>query len=273
MAFAGIVYAVYPDYPRSPRSAQWLTPREQRFIETRLTDNAPRTDDSSFSWREALDIIKDVRLWSFMLAQVCMNTGGFGLTWFLPTIITNLGFAGLPRKQLLVIPASAAGIIAIIVAAYILKRARLPRPVLTLVIVALEIITFAIFLASRARGAIYAACVLGTMFSACLAIPFWAWRTSSLRGTTGTAFAMGLNSGVGQLGGVIGPQIFRSKYAADGYKVSYAVCVGALGGCFLFNCLSWYLTRDLERDVHRVKRARNKAEREGRLYTEEDIKY
>lgn len=239
MAFAGIVFTVYPDYPRSPRSAQWLTPREQEFIEKRLADNTPRTDDSLFSWRKAIDTIRDVRLWSFMLAQVCMNIGGFGLTWFLPTIITNLGFVGLPRNQLLVIPPSAAGIIAIVVAAYVFKRAWLPRPVLTLVIVALEIITFAIFLATRTRGAIYAACVLGTMLSACLAIPFWAWRTSSLKGTTGTAFAMSLQSGVGQLGGVIGPQIFRSKYAADRYRVSYAVCVGALWGCFLFNCLSW----------------------------------
>ncbi|KAL3704857.1 hypothetical protein TMatcc_008529 [Talaromyces marneffei ATCC 18224] len=69
MAFAGIVFTVYPDYPRSPRSAQWLTPREQEFIEKRLADNTPRTDDSLFSWRKAIDTIRDVRLWSFMLAQ------------------------------------------------------------------------------------------------------------------------------------------------------------------------------------------------------------
>lgn len=40
--------------------------------------------------------------------------------------------------------------------------------------------------------------------------------------------------------------------------------MGALGGCFLFKFLSWYFTGDLKRDVHRVKRARNKAKREGR---------
>lgn len=33
----------------------------------------------------------------------------------------------------------------------------------------------------------------------------------------------------------------------------------------MFKFLSWYLTGDLKRDVHRVKRARNKAEREGRV--------
>jgi hypothetical protein len=82
-----------------------------------------------------------------------------------------------------------------------------------------------------------------------------------------------LQSGIGQLGGVIGPQIFRSKFAADGYRTSYAICVGALGGCFLFNCLSWYLTRNLEWDVHRIRRQRIKAEKEGRLFTEDEVKY
>ncbi|KAI1618115.1 retrograde regulation protein 2 [Exophiala viscosa] len=273
IAFAGLIFFIYPDYPKSPRSAKWLTPREQKFLEIRLTENAPRTQDAAFSWKEIKDTIKDVRMWSFMLAQVLMNTGGFGLSWFLPTITTNLGFAGLPRNQLLNIPPAAAGIIAIIIAAWILKKAWVPRPLLTVTIVLCEVATFAIFLGTRHRGAIYTACVLGSMFSACLAIPFWSWRTSSLSGTTGTAFALGFQSGIGQLGGVVGPQIFRSKYAAGGYKVSYGVCTGALAGCFLANCLNWYLTRNLEWDVRRVRLQRIKAEREGRLFTEDEVKF
>ena len=202
-----------------------------------------------------------------------MNTGGFGLNWFLPTITTSLGFASLPRNQLLNIPPAAAGILSIIVVAWILKKALVPRPLLTIIIVLCEVATFAIFLGSRSKGAIYAACVLGTMFSACLAIPFWSWRTASLSGTTGTAFALGLQSGLGQLGGIIGPQVFREKYAADGYRVSYGVCTAAIAGCFLANCVSWYLTRNLEWDVRRVQMQRIKAEREGRLFTEDEVKF
>ncbi len=272
IAFGGLIYYVYPDYPKSPRTAKWLTPREQEFMELRLTENAPRTQDGSFSAKEVVATVKDVRIWTFMLAQVCMNIGGFGLTWFLPTITTDLGFAGLPRNQLLNIPPAAATILAIIACAYILKKAWMPRPLLTVAIVVCEIATYSIFLATEKRGAIYAACVLGTMFGGCLAIPFWSWRTSSLVGTTGTAFALGLQSGIGQVGGVIGPQIFRSKYAAGGYKVSYGVCTGALVGCFLANCLNWYLTRNLEWDVRRIHRERIKAQKEGRLFTEDEVK-
>ena len=127
MAFAGVVWWLYPDYPRSERTAKWLTPREQEFVELRLTENAPRTSDISFSVKESVDTLKDPRLWAFMLTQVLMNTGGFGLSWFLvsflffstagnqnlqcwltriftqPTIVTNLGFVGLPRNILLII--------------------------------------------------------------------------------------------------------------------------------------------------------------------------
>lgn len=79
---------------------------------------------------------------------------------------------------------------------------------------------------------------------------------------------MGLQSGVGELGGLNGPQISRSKYAADGYKGSYAVFLRAAGGYSLFYCLSWYLTHDLARDVSHVWYERNRVENKGRLYTQ-----
>ncbi|KAL4869939.1 major facilitator superfamily domain-containing protein [Aspergillus spectabilis] len=250
MAFAGLIWVVYPDYPRSPCTEQWLAPREQEFIELRLTENAPKTHDESFSWAEVVDTLKK-------LADVVVHAGSgvYEYRWIwadlvLPTITTNLGFAGLPRNQLLNIPPAAAGIIAIIVTAWLLKKAFIPRPLLALIIVACEVVSFSIFLASQAWGAVYAACVLGSM-----------------------AIAMGLQSGVSQLGGVIGPRIFRSKFAADGYRTSYAICVGALGGCLLFNCLSWFLTRNLEWDVHRIRRRQIKAEKEERLFTEDEVKF
>lgn len=153
---------------------------------------------------------------------------------------------------------------------------------------------FAIFIATRERGAIYAACILGTLFSAAFAIPFWSCkeapqlfsvaikiigmltmfnigRTSSLKGTTGTAFAFGLQSGVGRLGGVIGPQIFQSRYAADGYRVPYSICTATIGGGFLGCVICWYLTQKLEQDVRRVQKERIQAEQRGQLYTGPDV--
>lgn len=83
MAFSGVVFLLFPEYPKSPRTARWLTPREQDFLEQRLAANAPRTADANFSGTESRTLLKDPRLWALMLTQVLMNTGNFGLTWFL----------------------------------------------------------------------------------------------------------------------------------------------------------------------------------------------
>jgi len=91
MAFSAAVYFVLPDYPKSLRSASWLTPREQEYLERRLSENAPRTDDAHFDKSEAIALLKNPRTYAFMISQVLMNLGGYALTWQLPTVTTNLG--------------------------------------------------------------------------------------------------------------------------------------------------------------------------------------
>jgi hypothetical protein len=119
---------VLPDYPKSPSSDKWLTKREQEFIETRLPENAPLTSDPIFSKKEVIASLKTPTIWSFMLSQMLVNMGGYALTWYLPTITTNLGFASLPRNQLLNIPPAAAAVIALIAADYVISLALIPRP-------------------------------------------------------------------------------------------------------------------------------------------------
>ncbi|EPE08706.1 pantothenate transporter [Ophiostoma piceae UAMH 11346] len=273
VAFSGVIYLLFPEYPKSKRTAEWLTPREQDFIEQRLADNAPLTADAKFSGKESRNILKDPRLWAFMITQVLMNTGNFGLTWFLPTIISNLGFAKSPRNILLLIPPAATTIIGMVIAFQVLKRAWVPRPVVALSVCLVEVGVFAIFIGTRARGAIYTACILGSTLSSVFAIPFWSWRSSSLKGSTGTAFAYGLQSGIGQLGGVIGPQIFRSQYVSNGYKVPYSVCTACIAGGFFGCLLCWYLTYRLENDVLRVQHEQIKAKLQNKLYTGDDVDY
>lgn len=96
-----------PDYPKSPTSNKWLTPREQEYLEVRLSENAPLTEEAAFNKAEVIAALKDPRTYAFMLNQLLINLGGYGLSWYLPTITTNLGFAGLPRNQLLNIPPAA----------------------------------------------------------------------------------------------------------------------------------------------------------------------
>ncbi|KAK3329132.1 MFS transporter [Apodospora peruviana] len=270
--FSAVVYFVLPDYPKSPRSASWLTPREQEYLERRLSENAPRTSDSHFDKSEIIASLTNPRTYAFMVSQVFMNFGGYALSWQLPTVTTSLGFAGLPRNQLLNIPPAAASVLAIIFAGWFMNRAYLTRPAFIMWICGGALVFFILLAASSNRYAIYVACVLGTMFYSVFFIPFWAWRSSTLVGTTGTAFTLAFQSCIGQVGGVVGPQLFQSQFAHNGYKVPFTISAVAIAIGWLGSCWTWYLTRNVEYDVKRVRRLRIAAEKAGGVYAEGDVK-
>ena len=128
--FAGIIFIVLPDFPKSPRSKRWLTPREQQFLEARLPPNAPATADPSWNTKEAWIAFTSPATWAFLFDQTLMNLGNYALSWYLPTIIAGLGFTKLPNSLLLNIPPAAAGIGAIFICLLITSRAWAPRPFL-----------------------------------------------------------------------------------------------------------------------------------------------
>lgn len=70
MIFGVLIYLFLPDFPKSPRSSKWLTPREQEFVEARLSENAPKTHDKNFDKAETIRALKDIKVWAFMASQV-----------------------------------------------------------------------------------------------------------------------------------------------------------------------------------------------------------
>ncbi|KAH8892475.1 high-affinity nicotinic acid transporter [Thozetella sp. PMI_491] len=272
IAFSGVVFWVLPDYPKSPRSDRFLTKREQEFVEARLPENAPLTNDPVFSKREILNTLKGPLIWSFMLSQTLVNLGGYALTWYLPTIVTNLGFVNLPKNQLLNIPPAAAAILGFIFSAWFISRAYIVRPAYIMIIMSGMVVCFVLFFTISNRVGIYISCILGTVFYQSYFIPFWAWRSATLSGSTGTAFTLGLQSGIAQLGGVVGPQLFQSSWAYNGYKNSFAIAAACIIAAWVGNLWTWWLTRNTEYDVMRVRRKILKARAEGKTLAGDDIK-
>jgi len=270
--FGLVVWFVLPDYPKSPRSQSWLTAREQAFLEVRLSENAPLSDDAAFSKSEVVTALRDPRTYAFMACQCLLNMGGYGLSWYLPTITTNLGFAGLPRNQLLNIPPAAASVMAIIFAGWFMKRAYVTRPVFVAPMLIGTVIMFALLVGLTSPAGIYVACILCTMFYSVYFIPLWAWRSATLKGSTGTAFTLAFQSSIGQVGGVVGPQLFLEKWSYNGYKNSFAICLAAVVAACIANVWTWWLTRTVENDVLLVRRERIKAEKEGGVYAGDDVR-
>ena len=122
-----------------------------------------------------------------MINQLMVNLGGYGLSWYLPTITTGLGFAGLPRNQLLNIPPAAASVLAIIFAGNFLNRAYVTRPVFTQPIMAGMTVCFILFFTISSKVGIYVACILGTMFYSVYFIPFWSCQFPLVLSTAGSS--------------------------------------------------------------------------------------
>ncbi|KAL4950910.1 major facilitator superfamily domain-containing protein [Aspergillus filifer] len=243
------------------------------YLELRLSDNAPRADEPDFSLKEIVLALKDSKMYLFTACQFLLNIAGYGLLWQLPTITTSLGFATLPRNQLLNIPPAAATVIGFIIVARMMRYALFTRPFFCQLLNGITLIFFIVLCLPLSPGATYAACVLGTTFYYVYFIPFWAWRSSSISGATGTAFAIAAQTAVAQLGGIIAPQVFEEKYAGgDGrHRASFIICTACCAGAMVSSQLLWWLTKDVERDVLRVRRNRIKTEKEG-VYVGGDVR-
>ncbi|EEU38419.1 uncharacterized protein NECHADRAFT_55457, partial [Fusarium vanettenii 77-13-4] len=269
--FSAIVFWRLPDYPKSPRSGRFLSEREQEFVEARLPENAPVTSDPVFSGKEIVATLRSPLIWAFLVSQASVNIGCYALMWYLPTIITSMGFTGLPENQLLNIPPSAAAIFSVLVAAWLIGRAYFVRPAGAIVLLAGMVACFIVFFTVSDRVGIYIACILSNAFFNGYYLIFWAWRSATLSGSTAAAFTLAFQSGIAQVGVIVGPQLFPSKWAYNRYKNSFAIA-GAFTIVALFgNLWTWWLTRNTEYDVMRIRREILKARAEGKVLAGDDI--
>ena len=82
----------------------------------------------------------------------------------------------------------------------------------------------------------------------------WPERIRAARGTTGAGLAIGITNAFAQLMGIVGPQIYQSKFGPT-YRVSYSTSIGLLTGCLLAICTACYFVR--RGDAKRVEQVEN----------------
>lgn len=251
-----------PNTTPVPPTAKWLTDREKAFIQARLPPNAPRAAEQDFDAREILSSLKDRRLWLFTLIWATFTVGTSGVRFYQPTVIANLGYTTIAQAQLLNLPISILSIVVIGITGFFADNGRLPRPVYPLFVFAVVLACYGVLVAYPSNGAVYAATLIGNAFTSAFFPLMWPWRVQTTSRATGSAFSIGFVNSYGQIGGAIGPQIFREKYAPR-YKESFASAMGVVSACVVVTLGTWWVTRGTEAETRRLKRARVRAEREG----------
>lgn len=266
-----------------------MTEKEKAFIQARLPPNAPRANELNFNLRELVTALKDSRLWLFTLIWATFTVGTSGVSFFQPTVIANLGYTYVPfsppfptsllaltckrtiaQAQLLNLPVSILSIVLIALTGYFADKSRLPRPVYPLAVYAIVLACYGVMVAYPSDAGVYAATLIGNSVSATFYPLMWPWRVQTTAHATGSAFSIGFVNSYGQIGGAIGPQIFRAKYAPR-YRQSFTAAMACVAAGAAVTLLTWWVTRHTERDTRTLKRARIAASKKGMTVLEDVV--
>jgi MFS family permease len=232
-----------------PDTAEFLTPTERKFIHARLSSDSDATHDERFSWANVLKALRDPKCWLYGLGFHTTSLPLYTFSLFLPTIINALGYSP-AISQLLTVPPYAFAFITTLSVATVSER--LNQRALFIVASSLfATIGYAILLSNRdpigRPGVSYA----GTFFAAGGIFPATAlslsWPAINVSGQTKRAVANGMQISIGNLGAVLGTQLYRS---GDGprFIVGHSFAMAYLvGNAVVSGVLYFVLKRENER--------------------------
>lgn len=158
------------------------------------------------------------------------------------------------------LPISILAIIVIGLTGWLADKAIVPRPLFPLGVFAVILACYGVLIVFPSNTAVYIAILIGNAFTSAFFPLMWPWRVQTTSKATGSAFAIGFVNSYGQIGGAIGPQIFRGKFAPR-YRESFAAAAALVGSCCIVTLTTWWVTRQTEADTRRLKRARIQASR------------
>ncbi|RDB17127.1 hypothetical protein Hypma_001651 [Hypsizygus marmoreus] len=245
--------------PSFPFSATFLTPRERAIAQARLNrDHRPQSHGGMTGWQGFRAIISDLNAWMFMLIYASFNVGVATISYFLPTLIKNLGFSSINAQGLTVAP-YVVGWFMVFLQAWHSDRTR-DRGWHIIASCTLSFIGYVILATSvqKSVGAAYFALflVVGGNYSLFPLVMSWAanaFSPTSKRGV-GTAFIVSISNCVS----IASPQVYFDP--EDQFRKGHAISAACLllSACIAFALrtrLSLLNTRNKQRLAEKEKDA------------------
>ncbi|OTB03889.1 hypothetical protein M426DRAFT_12182 [Hypoxylon sp. CI-4A] len=235
-----VAAAAYGFIHNYPDTSKFLSEEERKFIHGRLAADSDATHDEKFSWAAVVKALKDPSCWLYGLGFHTMSLPLYTLSLFLPTIISNLGYTA-SIAQLLTIPPYAFAFVTTVTVAILSERLG-QRAVFIGGSSIFAAIGYAILLGNTDPVSKPGISYLGVFFAAGGIYPASAlvlsWPAINVSGQTKRAIANAMQISIGNLGAVMGTQLYR---ATDGprfvvghslalaYLLANAVVVTILG--------------------------------------------
>ncbi|KAH3661447.1 hypothetical protein OGAPHI_006854 [Ogataea philodendri] len=194
------------------KALAWRSERRHLFI---MADGDKKT--------EALSAIKDVKLYLSTLIQFCGDVLMYGFSTFLPSILqSDLGYDSL-KSQYLTVPVYIFAGIIFVVFARISDKTRIRGPMIV-GLYTFGVVGYALLLANTSSGVKYFACYL---ICFCLYLPGMneSWIATNSAPQFKRAVSIGVNQSLGNIAGVISPQVYRKS---PKYTLGHAFTLGCI---------------------------------------------
>lgn len=263
-----IAYFFISNYPAT---AKFLTDDERAFIHARLASNSDATRNEAFTWPNVVKAIRDPKVWLYGLGFHTMSLPLYTLSLFLPTIIRELGFTA-GQAQLLTVPPYALATILTMIVAVASEKTKIRAPFI-MGSSCFSIIGYIILLTSKKAGVSY----VGTIFAAGGIYPATAivlsWPANNVSGQTKRATANAMQISIGNLGAVLGTQLYRTE-SAPRFYVGHGFAMGYLiANVFVVGTLWWVLKSENARRDRGEQEDRLKNISEGEWLGDEDPRW
>ncbi|PFH50844.1 hypothetical protein AMATHDRAFT_75321 [Amanita thiersii Skay4041] len=218
--------------PSFPFAASFLSLRERAIAQARLQrDHKPQSHGGMTGWEGFKAIISDVNSWLFMSIYASFNVGVATISYFLPTLIKDLGFSSINAQGLTVAP-YVVGWFLVFFQAWNSDRTK-DRGWHIMASCTVSFIGYVILATSVQKnvGAAYFALflVVGGNYSLFPLVMSWAANTfspTSKRGV-GTAFIVSISNCVS----IASPQVYFDP--EDNFRKGHAIAAGCLALSFL----------------------------------------
>ncbi|KAL2203666.1 MFS nicotinic acid transporter Tna1 [Sarocladium strictum] len=214
-----------------PETAKFLTEQERAWVLDRLrsqySGNVEATE--KFKWKYVGHALKDFQVYLALLAWYGVACPLYGVAFFLPTIIRDLGYTS-SQAQLLTIPIYITAAAVAVVSAYFSDKTKRRSPFLMLHLCCV-IVGFVIVISAAGRG------VPGVVYFGIFlavsgiypAIPSnVTWLSNNLAGDYKRAAGMALHIGIGNFAGAMSSNFYRAQdgptfYLGHGLNLGLAV--------------------------------------------------
>ncbi|KAK0716429.1 major facilitator superfamily domain-containing protein [Apiosordaria backusii] len=227
-----------------PDTAEFLTDKERIFIRNRLAADSDATHDERFTWGNVAKALRDPKCWLYGLSFHTMSLPLYTFSLFLPSIIRDLGYTAANAQLLTIPPYAFAFITTLTVATFSEKYGQRAIPLIGSASFAM--VGYIILLANTDPQSRPGLSYTGTFFAAGGIYPATAlalsWPAINVSGQTKRAVANGMQISIGNLGAVLGTQLYRQN---DGprYIVGHSFTLGYLFGNIIVSLVLYLILK------------------------------